>query len=302
MKNKEKISVVIPTYNREKLIVQSINSVLEQTYENIEVIVVDDASTDNTKEVVKKIKDKRVKYIGLKQNKGACNARNVGIENATGDYIAFQDSDDIFRPEKIEKQYSNLIQNKSDMDFCKICINDKDIKIEVPTLEQEESIINNKILDELCNGNFISTQAVLIKKNVIKRYMFDTKLPRLQDFDIVMRMAPEIKISYTKEVLVDLYRQNDSISNSYEKLKNAITFILNKNYKLNLEQKEKLNFALINLISNNIELILNRRYDDLMVEYDELNKKHKELYSEYNNIINSKRWQITDKIFRFLKK
>lgn len=302
MKNKEKISVVIPTYNREKLIVQSINSVLEQTYENIEVIVVDDASTDNTKEVVKKIKDKRVKYIGLKQNKGACNARNVGIENATGDYIAFQDSDDIFRPEKIEKQYSNLIENKSDMDFCKICINDKDIKIEVPTLEQEESIINNKILDELCNGNFISTQAVLIKKNVIKRYMFDTKLPRLQDFDIVMRMAPEIKISYTKEVLVDLYRQNDSISNSYEKLKNAITFILNKNYKLNLEQKEKLNFALINLISNNIEMILNRRYDDLKVEYDELNKKHKELYSEYNNIINSKRWQITDKIFHFLKK
>ena len=237
MKRKDKISVVIPTYNREELIARSIYSVLEQTYDNLEVIVVDDASTDHTKEVVKGIKDKRVKYIQLKQNAGASNARNIGIEAAMGEYIAFQDSDDVFYPDKLEKQYLYIIKNHSDMDFCKISINDNDSVIEVPTLEQEESIKNGKALDELCNGNFISTQAILVKKDVVQKYMFDTKLPRLQDFDLVMRIVPDVRLSYTDEALVDLYRQGDSISNSYEKLKNAVIFILNKDYKLSFEQK-----------------------------------------------------------------
>ena len=93
MKN-ELISVVIPTYNRGKVIRKSIESVLNQSYKNIELIIIDDGSTDNTEFVVKKISDNRIKYIKLNENKGACYARNIGIKKAKGKYIAFVDSDD----------------------------------------------------------------------------------------------------------------------------------------------------------------------------------------------------------------
>ena len=115
-----KISVIIPTYNRETLIVDSINSVLNQTYKNIEVIIVDDGSVDNTQQEIDKIKDNRIKYIKLEKNYGAPNARNIGIKNAVGQLISFQDSDDILYPNKLEKQFHNIINKKSNLDFCKI--------------------------------------------------------------------------------------------------------------------------------------------------------------------------------------
>ena len=202
MKDEEKISIIIPTYNREKTIIDSINSVLKQTYKNLELIIVDDGSTDNTKKIVSKIKDNRIKYIKLKTNSGACIARNTGITSATGKYISFQDSDDIFHTDKLEKQYKNLTKNNSDIDFCKIIINDGSNKEIIPRIDTEKSIENNKILDELCKGNFISTQAILIKKEVIQKYLFDPNLPRLQDFDLVLRVLPDVNVSYTKETLV----------------------------------------------------------------------------------------------------
>jgi len=108
--NNIKISVIIPTFNREKLIGNSIKSVLNQTLKNFELIIVDDGSTDNTKEVVDKFQDKRIKYIKLDTNQGASNARNIGIKNAKGKYMSFQDSDDIFYPNKLEIQLNNIIK------------------------------------------------------------------------------------------------------------------------------------------------------------------------------------------------
>ena len=108
------ISVIIPTHNREKTIKKSIDSVLCQTYNNIEIIVVDDKSTDNTEEVINSIKDNRIKYIKLDENKGACFARNKGIELAQGKYIAFQDSDDEWLPQKLEIQLRYLEEKKFD--------------------------------------------------------------------------------------------------------------------------------------------------------------------------------------------
>ena len=104
-----KVSVIIPTYNRGNLIIKSIKSVLNQTFKNLEVIVIDDGSSDNTEHLVNKITDKRLKYVKLSSNKGSSNARNIGIKNANGQFISFQDSDDIFYPNKIEKQLKNII-------------------------------------------------------------------------------------------------------------------------------------------------------------------------------------------------
>ena len=250
----EKISVIIPTYNRANLISNSIKSVLNQTYKNLEVIVVDDGSTDNTKEIIDKFEDERIKYIKLRENRGGSNARNIGIQNAKGKFISFQDSDDIYYPDKLETQFKNLIYKNSNLDFCKIKVifNDS-YNCFYPNSRQEDSISHGNIFNELISkGNFISTQAMLIKKKFIIKYLFDPFLPRLQDFDLILRMIPKVKISYTKKVLVELHIQNDSVTLSQKKLKKAVDILLKKKFNFNRNQKK----LFLNYINTQILSIL----------------------------------------------
>lgn len=245
------ISVIIPTFNRGNLIENSIKSVLNQTFNKIEILIIDDGSNDNTKDIIKNIDDKRIKYLKLRKNKGACNARNVGIKKAKGEYIAFQDSDDLFYPYKLEKQLKNLINKNSSLDFCKIKIFYKDVYYYIiPGNSTEKRIINGSIFEELIShGNFISTQAILAKKDILQKYMFDPILPRLQDYDLILRMAQKIKISFTREVLVDIHIQNDSISKSREKLRYTIFRLLNKDYNFNKKQKISFNKYLLKILN-----------------------------------------------------
>ena len=230
---KEKISVIIPTYNRGNNVIKSINSILMQTYQNLEIIVIDDCSTDNTESLISELNDNRIKYIKLKENKGANFARNIGINIATGKYITFQDSDDIYRINKVEKQYRNLIKKNSDFDFCEVCIHfNHSFKTIIPDKIQQKKIKRKKILDELCNGNFISTQSILVKTSFIKDNLFDIKFPRLQDYDLILRILPKCKVSYSKEVLVDLYRLNDSIGNDLKKLNKSLHLLSLKKYNI----------------------------------------------------------------------
>ena len=252
-----KISVIIPTFNRGNLIRNSIKSVLNQTYKNLEVIVVDDGSTDNTKDVVDKLEDERIKYIKLEENKGGSNARNIGIQNSIGKYISFQDSDDIYYPDKLEMQFKNIIYKKSNFDFCKIkVIFNESYSKYYPNRRQENSISNGNIFDELISrGNFISTQAILIKKNFISKYLFDPLIPRLQDFDLILRMIPKVKISYTKKVLVELHVQKDSLTRSELKLKKAVKILLKKKFHFNSNQKKLflnyINTEILRILPNN---------------------------------------------------
>lgn len=252
-----KISIIIPTYNRGNLICNSIKSVLNQTYKNFEVIVVDDGSIDNTREQIEKIKDNRIKYIKLYKNRGASNARNIGISQATGKYISFQDSDDVYYPDKLEKQIKNMFNMKSNFDFCKIkvFVNDSFSKF-YPNSRQEKSIREGNILKELITyGNFISTQSILVKKNLLKKYFFDINLPRLQDFDIILRMFPKTKISYTKNVLVELHMQSDSITLSNIRLEKAIDILIKKKFNFNSEEKKLFS----NYLNQTLNVLINKK-------------------------------------------
>lgn len=253
----EKISVIIPTFNRGNLIENSINSVLNQTYKNLEIIVVDDGSTDNTKDIVEKIQDERIKYIKLTENKGGSNARNVGIKNSNGKYISFQDSDDIYYPDKLELQFKNIINKNSNLDFCKIkVIFNESYSCFYPNSRQENSISKGNIFNELISkGNFISTQAILIKRKFMIKYLFDPFIPRLQDFDLILRMIPKVKISYTKKVLVELHIQKDSITLSRKKLRKAVNILLKKKFNFNSNQKK----LFINYINTQILSILSNK-------------------------------------------
>lgn len=327
------ISVIIPTYNRGKLITKSIKSVLNQTYQNIEVIIVDDGSIDNTETVVKKIKDKRVKYYKYQNNKGACYARNYGIKKAKGKYIAFQDSDDIYHEDKLEKQILNMKKNNSDLDFCKICINDQNGHLIVPRDETLGLIFQNKYMEALSTGNFISTQAMLYKKSCLEKLLFDNELPRLQDYDIALRTANSYKISFTNEVLVELYRHGDNISCNHEKLEEAlflyslkeiepkkIKYEVVKNiykeilrefsYELNMEYKNQETNYIKNIekLTNQIheeqsknENLINKINDANSTIFD-LNNRINELQLLYDNIRYSKRWNFINKLMKIFGK
>lgn len=246
------VSVIIPTYNREKTIQSSIESVLSQTYKDIEVIIVDDCSVDNTEDIVKGISDKRVIYIKQEKNGGACAARNKGISVAKGEYIAFQDSDDIWKENKLEIQLENMKKNNSDLDFCMANIIDGKSNIRtIPTKEDLIRIKKKDFIYALCKNNFMSTQNLLLKKECLKDIKFDESLPRLQDYDLMLNLISRCKVSFTQYKLVNIYVQDDSISKSNEKLINACNIILNKKYNLGKNQ---------NILNSNLLTILGDVY------------------------------------------
>lgn len=111
------VSIIMPAFNNAGYICESIDSVLAQTYTDWELWVVDDGSTDNTADVVKKFKDRRIHYVKQAKNKGVAAARNLGIEKSQGRFLAFLDSDDIWLPEKLEKQLAFMNRKKCGMSY-----------------------------------------------------------------------------------------------------------------------------------------------------------------------------------------
>lgn len=206
------VSVVIPSFNREKTIARAIKSVLNQTYQEIEVIVVDDCSLDNTEFVVNEINDKRIKFIKLSHNSGACAARNVGISIAKGDYIAFQDSDDYWHKDKLEKQIEYMETGKFDFVTCgfnRISDNES-IKLGLHPNETDSGML----WCELLNNNWISTQTILCKRECFDLISFDPQIKRFQDWDLALQASRHFKIGTLNDCLVDVYMQGDSITNT----------------------------------------------------------------------------------------
>lgn len=228
------ISVIIPSYNRGYIIKRSLESILNQTYKNIEVLVIDDNSNDNTYEVVNSIKDSRIRYIKLNENNGACYARNYGVRLAKGEYIAFQDSDDIWYENKLEKQLEYLDKNKLDIVSCKMYIHqDKKNNIVFP-----RSININK--KSIYFENFISTQLLLGKKECFIKDPFNTQLPRFQDWELAIRLVDKYNIGILNEILCEAYIQENSISRNPQKAIEALEII---KYNHSVSSKVKANYT-----------------------------------------------------------
>ncbi|MGH0430439.1 glycosyltransferase family 2 protein [Bacillus hominis] len=120
MEQKQIVSVVIPLYNAEKYIEETMESILNQTYKHIEIVIVDDGSKDQSSSIVKNLEQKypgQIKYVS-QENQGVSVARNTGIENASGEYVAFLDSDDLWHPTKIEKQVESMHKNNMNACYC----------------------------------------------------------------------------------------------------------------------------------------------------------------------------------------
>jgi glycosyltransferase involved in cell wall biosynthesis len=202
-----KISVIIPSYNRAHCIAACISSVLTQTMQDLEVIVVDDNSTDNTKEVIKKITDPRVKYFCHEKNQGGAVARNTGIKNSSGEFIAFLDSDDLWLPEKLEKQIQLLESKGDDFGLCYtwFILQDPDGN-EIMRLEYKVTGKSNPdLLVKNCVGTFSS---VIFRKTVLDKINgLDEKMRSCQDWDLFIRANQVTDICYVPEYLV-IYLQD----------------------------------------------------------------------------------------------
>lgn len=204
------VSVIIPTYNRAGLIGKPIQSVLNQTYQNFEIIVVDDCSTDNTEEVLERFNDPRIRYIRHQQNSGAAIARNTGINNSTSPYIAFLDSDDEWLPEKLEKQLNLFQQCDPEVGFIYTGFAAVDESNQVKRVISAN--YRGSLRDRVLYSNFIGTPStVMVKSNYLKQVKgFDPEMPSfIADWDLWLRLSEHCQFETISEVLV-LYDYNDS--------------------------------------------------------------------------------------------
>ncbi|MNI22216.1 UDP-Glc:alpha-D-GlcNAc-diphosphoundecaprenol beta-1,3-glucosyltransferase WfgD [compost metagenome] len=183
------ISVIIPTHNRSNFISHAIQSVLDQTYKDYEIIVVDDGSTDDTRERVKAFGD-RVRYI-YQRNQGPSAARNTGIRNAKGKYIAFCDSDDRFLPSKLEKQ-KEFVRKHRDCAFLYTHYYNVNDKGEILKLRKPTTCKNREHLQYcLFTRKFtIRTSTLLVHRKCFQKAgLFNEKYWYSQDWDMWLRLA-----------------------------------------------------------------------------------------------------------------
>ncbi len=189
--NQPTVSVIIPTFNREHLIQRTISSVLAQTFSDLELIIVDDGSTDNTGEVIQKFTDPRIRYIPLDKNYGGGYARNQGIKAAHGELIAFLDSDDEWMPEKLELQIARLRANDNPFMTVVYCIGyeyyESIKRQKLPKLDTYEG----DVFDYLLRGWLPPTASLFMVKRsaLIGVGGFDESLPSFQDYDLWLRLA-----------------------------------------------------------------------------------------------------------------
>lgn len=231
MKNPGLVSVVLPTYNREATIRRAMDSVLRQTYSKLELIVIDDASSDHTVEIVKEYTDKRVRLICLEENGGACRARNVGIANAKGEYIAFQDSDDEWIEDKLDTQI-RILQEKD----CLVCYSahklyNGDSVYFKPIDYENQSKYEAELGKVLSEYNVIGTVTLIMKREVLSLLngeYFDEQLPRLQDYEFVIRLFKICPIAYANRPLVNIFHTAISITADFSAYYVACAKIMEK--------------------------------------------------------------------------
>lgn len=212
------VSVIIPTYNRAHVISRAIRSVLNQTFQNWELIIVDDGSNDNTEEVVRSFSDPRILYIHHQSNRGASAARNTGIQLARGRYIAFLDSDDEWLPEKLEKQLRVLESSDKDVGAVytgAIFIDEESGRQRIKRPQAKGRIL----MEELAYNPIGSASRVMIKRECFAKCgSFDEDFPPLEDWDMWIRLAERYTIDYVDEALVKYFEHSGSLSSEPSRL------------------------------------------------------------------------------------
>lgn len=236
--NNGMVSIIVPVYNVERYFDECINSLLEQTYKNIEIIIVDDGTKDNCGKKADEYakRDKRIVSVH-KENGGLSSARNYGIKFATGDYLCFVDSDDYVSPEYIEKMVAVAAEKKADMVFCNFSASyvNKDIpNWRLLALSEKKEYTPQEYLDHLYvySGAFTEVWNKIYRSDIFKTLRFVDIIG--EDAQIMLSVIDNCKqIYYVPEVLYYYRRRNNSIANDKQE-----TILLNEMKWINEHMKK----------------------------------------------------------------
>ena len=280
-----KVSIIVPVYNVERYIVRSMDSLVNQTLKDIEIIVVNDGSTDNSKKLIEIYQEKYPNKIKLvdKENGGLSDARNYGIPHATGEYIAFLDSDDYVELDTYEKMYNKAKEDDSDLVEC-------DFIWEYPDRKKVDTgkIYNNK--KEMLTYARVVAWNKLIKRSLIEEHKMEfPKGLRYEDVEFFYKMVRYYnKVSFVKEPLIHYIQRSSSISNTQnERTKEIFTIMYNviKYYKENNlyeEYKTELEYTYARLLLCS-SLFRITKIEDAKIRKQLLNETWTRLNNEFPN-------------------
>ncbi|MBN1684725.1 MAG: glycosyltransferase [Gammaproteobacteria bacterium] len=229
------VSIIIPVYNGEEYIEEALKSVLNQTYSPIEIIVVDDGSTDGTAEIVK-----QYSVILIQQkNKGISGARNSGINAAKGEFIALLDHDDLFTPYKIELQVRFMNDHPK---YCMVYSIEEKFSSEGTVRKKlkhrRKKMPENDILTAIYRKNFIYPSSVLIRRSILERTgLFDETFTVCEDHDFFTRVAYHGMVGFINQPLIKYRCHNANISSRLSFLTPSNKFIIFKRYLFMLKEK-----------------------------------------------------------------
>ncbi|WP_136637787.1 glycosyltransferase family 2 protein [Pseudooceanicola onchidii] len=212
------VSVVIPCYNREGSVREAIESVLAQDFSDIEVIAVDDNSSDDTFTTLETISDPRFRAVRNPGPRGAASNRNHGASLACAPWIAFQDSDDVWLPGKLSKQMVQLKGSDFVAGYCGMLVKENaDPGTPIIDRHPDPAIapLSGHILPSLIRSSYLSTQILVIRRDVFEAvHGFDTNLPALEDWELMLRIAMEGPVAFLDEDLVIQRMSTNSITRS----------------------------------------------------------------------------------------
>jgi glycosyltransferase involved in cell wall biosynthesis len=234
IKSNPLVSVVMPTYNGADFIHDAIQSILDQSYSNFELIVVDDGSTDNTSEIVNAFTDKRITYIKKPKNSGIADSLNLGISKARGSYFARMDDDDVSREDRLQKQVEFLETHK-DVVVC--ATNDQNLGGERPYLSDQEIKIG------LLFRNVIIHASVMMPMTILETYKYDVNRVPSEDYDLWSRILNEGKFHKLPEPLMQIRYASDgqTATRRHEQLKLNVDickrFLSNDGFKLDKDKE-----------------------------------------------------------------
>lgn len=310
-----KVSVITPTYNREKYIKKCIESVLTQTLNDVEFIIIDDGSTDSTSKIIKEYTDERIKYV-KQVNSGIGISRNNGIKMSKGDYIVFLDSDDYLEKDALEKMYHEAVSEGLDIvvtDFYNFYLNGK--KKEEKLLDFENtSLLDNPDLLNIIN---LGPSNKMFKKELVVEELFPVDI-KYEDMPFVTKLLKKAKkIGHIKEPLFNFLMDNVSettvrderifdifkslgltIDNFKEReyedaikelvISKLCNYNIQQRYQKNKELRNKFidqSFSLMKMVDNNYK---NNKYFKKRNKFKALIEKHKTLSKLYCGIYNKR--------------
>jgi glycosyltransferase involved in cell wall biosynthesis len=224
-----KVSIIIPTYNRAEFLHTAIASILNQTFQDFEVIIVDDASQDHTPDIIRTLPAERIRYIRHKCNKGGSAARNTGIANASAGYIAFLDDDDEWLPDKLRQQVEILDRSspRTGVVYTGYFYIDRNtgrvIGEKIPT---KKGYLDHILFTDNCIGG---TSSVVIRRECFTKVgLFDENLPCFQDYDLWVRIARKFQFDYVQEPLLKYYIHGHKIWTNLESINKGLEILISK--------------------------------------------------------------------------